>query len=125
MKNALSHFIVGFVVLIGTVVVMRSQQNTKSQYIPQFENDDVEVWRSVISPGVPVPMHRHDHPRVIIPLHGGTMKILEQSGAAEEHVWETGKAYWLPANPPGTKHSDVNVGEQPIEVIVVQLKKEQ
>lgn len=124
MKRLLSHFVVGVVALVGTVAVMRSQQNTKSQYIPQFENDDVEVFRSVIIPGVPVPMHRHDHPRVIIPLRGGTMKIVEQNGAAEEHVWETGKAYWLPANPPNTKHSDVNVGGQPIEVMVVQLKRE-
>jgi quercetin dioxygenase-like cupin family protein len=125
MKRVLSHFIVAVAVLVGTVAVMRSQQSTKSQFILQFENDDVLVWRSVISPGVPVPMHRHDHPRIIIPLRGGTMKIVEQSGAVEEHVWETGKAYWLPANPPNTQHSDVNAGPQPIEVMVVQLQKEQ
>jgi quercetin dioxygenase-like cupin family protein len=116
---------VAVAVLVGTVTVMRSQQSTKSQFILQFENDDVLVWRSVISPGVPVPMHRHDHPRIIIPLRGGTMKIVEQSGAMEEHVWETGKAYWLPSNPPNTQHSDVNAGAQPIEVMVVQLQKEQ
>jgi quercetin dioxygenase-like cupin family protein len=125
MKKVLSHFIVAVAVLVGTVTVMRSQQSTKSQFILQFENDDVLVWRSVISPGVPVPMHRHDHPRIIIPLRGGTMKIVEQSGAMEEHVWETGKAYWLPSNPPNTQHSDVNAGAQPIEVMVVQLQKEQ
>jgi quercetin dioxygenase-like cupin family protein len=124
MKRVLSHLFVAVVVLVGTVAVMRSQQNTKSQFILQFENDDVLVWRSVISPGVPVPMHRHDHPRIIIPLRGGTMKIIEQSGAVDEHIWETGKAYWLPTNPPNTQHSDVNAGEQPIEVMVVQLQKE-
>ncbi len=31
-------------------------------------------------------MHRHDHPRVIIALSGGSMKIGEQVGASEEHV---------------------------------------
>jgi hypothetical protein len=69
-------------------------------------------------------MHRHDHPRVIIALSGGTMKIVEQGGSSEEHVWETGKAYWLPANSPGTMHADVNAGDKPIEVMVVELEKE-
>jgi hypothetical protein len=45
-------------------------------------------------------MHRHDHLRVIIALRSGTMQMVEQGGKPEEHGWETGKAYWLPANPP-------------------------
>ena len=53
------------------------------------------------------------------------MKIVESGGASEDHVWEAGKAYWLPANPPNTQHADVNAGNQPIEVMVVELKKEQ
>jgi hypothetical protein len=69
-------------------------------------------------------MHHHDHPRVIIALKGGTMNLVNQNGPTETHIWETGKAYWLPANPPGTMHADVNAGEQPIEVMVVELEKE-
>ena len=46
------------------------------------------------------------------------MKIAEQTGSSETQVWETGKAYWLAANPPNTMHSDINVGNQPIEVMV-------
>ena len=91
---------------------------------PQFENDDVRVWKSLIVPNSPLTLHRHDHPRVIIALQGGTMNIVEQNGPTEKHVWETGKAYWLPANPPGTQHADVNAGTKPIEVIVVELKHE-
>ncbi len=90
----------------------------------QFENDDVKVWKSVVMPNAPLAMHRHEHPRVIIALSGGTMKIVEQSGGSEEHVWETGKAYWLGANAPNTMHADVNAGEKPIEVMVVELKHE-
>lgn len=63
------------------------------------------------------------HPRVITPLVGGTMKIVEQDGSSETHVWETGKSYWLPANAPGTLHTDVNASDKPIEVMVVELKK--
>ena len=60
--------------------------------------------------------------RVIIALTGGTMNIVIQGGKTETHQWETGKAYWLPANPPGEMHTDVNAGDKPIEVMVVELK---
>jgi len=96
----------------------------QTQRFPQFENEDVKVWKSVIAPDAPLAMHRHDHPRVIIALQGGTMKVVEQNGPTEEHVWETGKAYWLPANPPNTVHADVNAGDKAIEVMVVELKHE-
>ena|SRR5882757_3872212 len=113
------------VMLSGAFVVMRSQQSgTQTQRIPQLQNDDVKVWKTVVMPNSPSAMHRHDHPRVIIALCGGTMKIVDQGGAAEAHTWETGKAYWLPANPPNTMHADVNAGDKPIEVMVVELEKE-
>lgn len=89
---------------------------------PQFENTEVKVWKSVIMPNDPLPLHRHEHPRVLVALQGGTMKILEESGQSELHPWETGKAYWLPANAPGTRHQDVNVGNAPIELMVIELQ---
>ena len=106
------------------VVYSRQQGPAVTQRIPQLENEDVKVWKSVVLPNQPLVMHRHNHPRVIIALQGGTMKIVEQGGASEEHLWETGKAYWLPANAPGTQHADVNAGDKPIEVMVVELEKE-
>jgi beta-alanine degradation protein BauB len=96
----------------------------QTQRFPQFENEDVKVWKSVILPNAPLALHRHDHPRVIIVLSGGTMRIVDQSGATETHVWETGKAYWLPANAPNTLHQDVNASDKPIEVMVVELSRE-
>ena len=100
------------------------QAKLQTQRFPQFDNEEVKVWRSVVMPHAPLTMHRHDHPRVIIPLAGGTMKIIDQNGASETHVWEAGKAYWLPANTPNTQHADVNAGDTPIEVMVVELQKE-
>jgi len=109
----------------GGVVVMRSQQiATQTQRFPQFENASVKVWRSLVLPNSPLTMHRHEHGRVIIPLQGGTMKIVQSDGATETHVWEVGKAYWLPANTPGTMHADVNGGSKPIEVMVVEVQGE-
>lgn len=90
---------------------------------PQFDNAEVKVWKTVVQPHDPLPFHRHEHPRVIVALSGGTMQIAEQSGARENHAWQTGHAYWLPANAPGTMHQDVNIGDKPITVMVVELQK--
>ena len=122
--------IAGAVAVLAVVLTVfpggtRSEQNaTETQRVPQFENEDVKVWRSVVYPNQPLLMHRHDHPRVIIALHGGTMAIVDQSGTRESHVWETGKAYWLPTNPANTRHADLNMGDEPVEVMVVELTKE-
>jgi quercetin dioxygenase-like cupin family protein len=117
---------VAAVALLAAFEVGRSQQPAvTSQRFPQFENEDVRVWKSLVVPGAPLALHRHDHPRVIIALTGGTMDIAEQGGKSETHVWETGKAYWLPANAPNTMHTDANVGQKPMEVMVVELKHEQ
>jgi len=109
---------------LAGAALMHSQQGAQTQRFPQFENSDVKVWKSVVYPKQPLTMHRHDHGRVIIALRGGTMKIVEQGGATESHVWDSGKAYWLPANAPGTTHADVNAGTEPVEVMVVELKKD-
>ena len=90
-------------------------QSGKTAREPQFDNAEVKVWKSLVLPNDPLPLHRHEHPRVIVALHGGTMKILEDSGSSQTYEWQTGKAYWLPANPPGTHHQDINIGDKPIE----------
>jgi len=117
-------FLLGALFALSILFAVHSQQSTQTQRVPLFENEDVKVWRSVIFPDAPLAMHRHEHPRVIVALTGGTMKIVEQNGPAESHVWESGKAYWLPANPANAMHADVNAGDKPIEVVVVELKKE-
>lgn len=109
---------------LTSLTLLHSEQ-AQTGRTPQFENASVKVWRSLVLPNAPLKMHHHDHGRVIIPLRGGTMKIVEQNGSSEEHVWEAGKAYWLPANAPGSMHADVNAGTEPIEVMVVELKQDQ
>ena len=116
--------VLGSLLLAAAGVIYSQQTASQTQRFPQIENEGAKVWKSIVLPNQPLTMYRHDHPRVIIALKGGTMKIVDQSGAEESHVWDTGKAYWLPANPPGTKHADVNAGSEPIEVMVVELKKE-
>jgi hypothetical protein len=111
----------GLAFVAGFAVAQTAAQTGRE---PQFENSAVKVWKSVVLPNSPLPLHRHEHPRVIIALRGGSMKILEDSGKSELHDWQTGKAYWLDANAPGTRHQDINVGNTPIEVMVVELENE-
>ena len=90
--------------------------------VPQFENEHVEVWKTIILPNQPLSMHRHDNPRAIIAVKGGTLTLVSEAGDERDMVWETGSAYWLDIDPEGELHGDVNRGSEPMEVIVVQLK---
>jgi quercetin dioxygenase-like cupin family protein len=98
-----------------------SSETPATRRIPQFENDSVRVWKSLIAPGQPLTLHRHEHGRVIVALRGGTLKIVKESGDSRMVTWETGKAYWLDADPPGERHGDTNEGADPIEVMVVEM----
>jgi len=105
-------------------VVAQAQTATASYRVPMFENDEVKVWKTVIVPKSPLSMHRHEHGRTIVVLKGGTLTIVQDTGETKKVEWETGKAYWLDADPPGDKkHADVNETEEVIEVMVVEEKK--
>ena len=92
---------------------------------PQFENSEVQVWKSIVSPGKPLGLHRHDHGRALISLNGGTLNVVDGSGKVlDVYKLEAGKAMWLEADKAGTQHADVNPGTQNVEVIVVQLKND-
>lgn len=113
-----------FVFLAGSAVGALQQQTTQTRREPQFENDQVRVWKSIIMPSQPLALHRHDHGRTIVVLRGGTLDVVDASGrTVKQVVWETGKAYWLDADPPGEQHGDVNRGEQPMEVMVVEMRR--
>lgn len=112
------------VLTLTSICTLSSQQNNQSLKIPQFGNGDVNVWKSIVMPNAPLVMHTHEHARVIIALTGGTMKIQYENGQSEVHKWETGKAYWLSQEEGKQRHADINTGNKPIEVMVVELLKD-
>ncbi|MGH9319721.1 MAG: hypothetical protein ACRD3V_07500 [Vicinamibacteria bacterium] len=100
------------------------QQQQQSRREPQFENEHVKVWKSIILPNQPLRLHRHDHGRALIALKGGTLKVVDEAGkTVDTYEWEDGKAYWLDADPPEELHGDLNEGPETVEVIVVELQK--
>ena len=110
-----------WVVLVGIHAIGQTSPAT-TQRFPQFENDSVKVWKSVIVPNAPLTLHRHEHGRTIVALVGGDLKIVKESGQTTVAHWGTGKAYWLPPDPPGEMHKDVNDTGKAIEVMVVEMK---
>ena len=118
---------VATIALLGSVFaagVVVGQQPT-SRREPQFENSEVQVWKSIISPGKPLGLHRHDHGRALISLNGGTLNVVDGNDTVLDVLkLEAGKAIWLDADKPGTQHADVNPGKTNVEVIVVQLKND-
>jgi beta-alanine degradation protein BauB len=110
--------------LLGAYAAVRSQvAATQSGRVDQFENAEAKVWKTVILPHQPLAMHRHDHPRIVVALTDGKLDLVDSDGGHDVHVWEKDHAYWLPAMAPGAMHSDVNAGEMPMEVMVVELEK--
>ena len=115
--------VVSFIAGVGAVQFQQQTPTTRRE--PQFSNEHVESWKSIILPKQPLTQHRHEHGRALIALTDGVLKVVDQNGKLlTTYNWERGKAYWLDADPPGQTHADVNETDKTIEVIVVQLKKD-
>ena len=115
----------GMVVLVAAAaaVAAAQQQASQTRREPQFENAHVRVWKTIVLPNQPLALHRHEHGRTIVALRGGTLDVVDGAGKTLRQVtWETGKAYWLDADPPGEQHGDLNRGATPIEVVVVEMR---
>ena len=65
---------------IASVTATLAWQEQKSRREPQFENEHVKVWKSIILPNQPLTLHRHEHGRALIALKGGTLKVVDEAG---------------------------------------------
>ena len=90
--------------------------------IPQFANASVKVWKTILAPHERLGMHRHDGGRVVVALRGGTLTLPQADGSSRKLILETGKAYWLDADPPGKFHGDENGSGKPIEMMVIEMQ---
>ena len=123
-----SRWMIGSVLAVvfaaGVAVGARQGQVPSTRREAQFENEHVQVWKSIILPNQPLALHRHDLGRTIVALKGGTLDIVNPRGeTVKKMTWESGKAYWLDTDPAGEQHGDMNRGSDPIEVIVVQMRR--
>lgn len=117
-------WVLAAIVATGTAGAALQTAATGTRREPQFDNNNVRVWKSTILPNQPLSLHRHDHGRTIVVLEGGTLDVVNAAGQTQTKLtWETGKAYWLDADPPNQQHADVNRGTKPIEVMVVEMRQ--
>ena len=103
----------------GSWTVVQKAEMTR---MPQFENDRVVAWKSVIPPHTESTLHRHDRFRTIIGIVGGDLTTVSPDGRKTVTRYETGKAYWQEPMPAGQTHKDLNDTDKTIEVMVVELK---
>lgn len=88
-----------------------------THYKVEFENDQVRVLRVKVGPGEKSVMHQHPN-AVAIFVTDTNGKFTFPDGKTEDATRKAGDALWTPA----TTHQPENVGTQPFEVILVELK---
>lgn len=116
-------FVAGLILTSRILIASESVESKQTYRELQFENDFVKVWKTVIIPHQPLRLHRHDCSRVVVGLKGGVLTKIEETGERSPLIFETGKAYWLTEDAPGTLHGDANESDEPIEVMVIEFKK--
>ena len=88
-----------------------------AHYTVEFENDRVRIIRVKYGPGEKSAMHTHG-PNASVFLSKGTVRMTFPDGTTEDLPSEVGVAQWSD----GDKHLPENVGNVPLEVILVELK---
>ncbi|MGH7618748.1 MAG: hypothetical protein ACREPM_16125 [Gemmatimonadaceae bacterium] len=125
MRLARSTVLCSLVAFAAGAGVMWAQQQAASRREPQFENDQLKVWKSIVMPNQPLTFHRHDHGRAIIALTDGTLNMVGKDGKIlDSYNLVKGTAIYRGIDPPGRMHADVNPSTKPVEVIVVELKND-
>ena len=83
----------------------------------EFENDQVRVLRVHIGPHGKLGMHEHPA-NVLISLTDSHVKDIFPDGKTSERQFKAGQATWRAA----VKHANENLGDTPVESILVELK---
>jgi quercetin dioxygenase-like cupin family protein len=87
-------------------------------YKVEFENESVRVLRISYGPGEKSVMH--DHPNAVaIYLTDGTTRMTTPDGKSQDMPSKAGGTSWTPAG----SHLPQNMGNKPLQVILVELKK--
>ncbi len=86
-----------------------------------FENNDVKVIRALEKAHVKGKFHEHTSNRVMVYLQNGTQRFEYQDGRKPAVFdWKAGQVVW---SPPEGMHSPEVTGDEPFNIIEVELKK--
>lgn len=82
-----------------------------------FENDRFRVTRWTIEPGGEIPMHRHEHDYVVVPMSRSVMHVTTSDDELIVAELEPGVAY---ARAVGSEHRNENRGDALVDFIEVE-----
>lgn len=112
-------FLIGLIMSCGHYAMANGTDR-----VEQLSNSRVKVWNTVIYPSAnqALPMHRHEHDRVLIALTDGELQITNDKGDTHQLKLVKDKAYYLKKDLPNELHNDVNNTKHPIKVVVIELR---
>ncbi len=88
-------------------------------YRVEFENDQVRVLRVRYGPREAAPLHEHALPRITVNLTEQTVRLTLPDGSQSDLHRAAGEIVYAGT---AARHSEVNVTDQPFEVVMVELK---
>ena len=109
-------------VLLGCFALTHAEGGTTKR-VQQLSNERVKVWKTIIYP-IPnqrLRMHRHDHDRVLVALTDGLLKITNNRGKIHYLTLKKNQSYYLNKDKIHELHTDENVSQHTIRVIVIEL----
>ncbi|MFV1977207.1 MAG: cupin domain-containing protein [Candidatus Scalindua sp.] len=124
MKNLIHSLLTGFFALLFLIIFTETalaQDPTKvdsDHYKVVFENDQVRVLRITYGAGEKSVMHYHPD-AVAVFTTDNQVNFTLPDGNVLETTAVKGQTIWTPAG----KHLPQNVGNEPLEVILVEMKK--
>ena len=87
-------------------------------YTVEFENDKVRIIRVKYGPGEKSVMHTHG-PNAAVFLTGNSVRMNLADGTSQELVSVAGATAWSD----GDEHLPENLTDEPLEVVLVELKE--
>ncbi|WP_319463706.1 cupin [Micromonospora sp. RTP1Z1] len=84
-----------------------------------YENDRVRVWHIRLEPGEQQPLHRHDHPYLVVAIEGAKNVVQTVDGTRIDADEPTGGVVY---RDPGAVHILTNVGDTTYLARLVELK---
>ena len=107
-----------FILSLTSLVMAQDPVKVDSKhYTLEFENAQVRVLRAKVGPNEKSIMHKHPD-AVAIFVTDTNGKFTFPDGTTQDTVRKAGDVLWTPA----TTHLPENMGNQPFEVIIVELK---
>jgi quercetin dioxygenase-like cupin family protein len=95
-----------------------AMQTARSKVVADTDQVRITSWE--FAPGTATGLHRHEFPYVVIPVTGGSFRIVSKDGSITEMAQEAGGAY---VRDSGAEHDVINSGESFASFVEVELKR--